>query len=90
MPSLPESAGMERQEQGIVIHPAGEQPMDEARSAIADALAGRVHVEWDATAPVTPFGQRIRCVAAWPRLAKPKACPGCAFRSIVITDSAPS
>jgi hypothetical protein len=26
-------------------------------SAIADTYAGRVHVEWDATAPVTPFGQ---------------------------------
>ena len=26
-------------------------------SAIADTFAGRVHVEWDATAPVTPFGQ---------------------------------
>ncbi len=27
------------------------------RSAIADTFAGRIHVEWDATAPVTPFGQ---------------------------------
>jgi hypothetical protein len=48
---------MEMQEQDIVIHPAGEQPMVEARSAIADTFADRVHVEWDATAPVTPFGQ---------------------------------
>jgi hypothetical protein len=31
--------------------------MVEGRSAIADTFAGRVHVEWDATAPVTPFGQ---------------------------------
>ena len=31
--------------------------MVEARSAIADTFAGRVHVEWDAVAPVTPFGQ---------------------------------
>jgi hypothetical protein len=31
--------------------------MVEALSAIADTFAGRVHVEWDATAPVTPFGQ---------------------------------
>jgi hypothetical protein len=31
--------------------------MVEARSAIADTFAGRVHVEWDATAPVTPFGE---------------------------------
>jgi hypothetical protein len=29
----------------------------EDRSAIADTFAGRVHVEWDATAPVTAFGQ---------------------------------
>jgi hypothetical protein len=48
---------METLEQGIVVHPLGEQPMVEARSALADTFAGRVHVEWDATAPVTPFGQ---------------------------------
>jgi hypothetical protein len=47
---------METLEQGIGVHPRGEQPMVEARSAIADTFAGRVHVEWDATAPVTPFG----------------------------------
>jgi hypothetical protein len=48
---------METHEQSIVAHPAGELPMVEARSAIADTFAGRVHVEWDAAAPVTPFGQ---------------------------------
>ena len=48
---------METQNQDIVSHPAGEQPMVEGGSAIADTFAGRVHVEWDATAPVTPFGQ---------------------------------
>jgi hypothetical protein len=48
---------METQEQGIVVHPQGEQPTVEVRSAIADSFAGRVHVEWDASAPVTPFGQ---------------------------------
>ena len=31
--------------------------MVEVRSAIADTFAGRVHIEWDAGAPVTPFGQ---------------------------------
>src|SRR6202049_2242766 len=41
----------------LVVHPEGEQPEVEAWSAIADTYAGRVHVEWDATAPVTPFGQ---------------------------------
>ncbi len=41
----------------LVVHPEGEQPEAEAWSAVADTYAGRVHVEWDATAPVTPFGQ---------------------------------
>src|SRR5271166_3949270 len=41
----------------LVVHPAGEQPPVEAWSAIADTFAGRVHIEWDATAPVTPLGQ---------------------------------
>src|ERR1700716_1735898 len=41
----------------LVVHPEGEQPEVEAWSAIPDTYAGRVHVEWDATAPVTPFGQ---------------------------------
>src|SRR5246127_373085 len=41
----------------LVVHPEGEQPEVEARSAVADTYGGRVHVEWDATAPVTPFGQ---------------------------------
>ena len=48
---------METLEQGLLAHPAGEQPAVEGRSAIADTFAGRVHVEWDASAPVTPFGQ---------------------------------
>ena len=41
----------------VVVHPEGEQPEIEVWSAVADTYAGRVHVEWDATAPVTPFGQ---------------------------------
>src|SRR6201996_67439 len=48
---------METPEQAIITHPAGEQPTGEIHSAIADTFAGRIHVEWDATAPVTPFGQ---------------------------------
>src|SRR6201998_4061271 len=48
---------METQERAIVTHPAGELPMVEAQSAIADTFAGRVHVEWDTAAPVTSFGQ---------------------------------
>jgi hypothetical protein len=43
--------------QTIVAHPQGEQPTVEVHSAIADTFAGRIHVEWDAAAPVTPFGQ---------------------------------
>jgi hypothetical protein len=48
---------METLEQGLLAHPAGEQPVVEGRSAVADTFAGLVHIEWDATAPVTPFGQ---------------------------------
>jgi hypothetical protein len=48
---------METPEHGIVAHPRGEQPTVEGGSAIADTFAGRVHIEWDTTAPVTPFGQ---------------------------------
>jgi DDE family transposase len=38
-------------------HPSGEQPGVEEWSAVADTFAGRVHVEWDVDAPVTPLGQ---------------------------------
>ena len=48
---------MQTQNQSLVAHLQGEQPTVEVRSAIADTFAGRIHVEWDATAPVTPFGQ---------------------------------
>jgi hypothetical protein len=48
---------MQTENQNLVAHPQGEQPAVEVHSAIADTFAGRVHVEWDATAPVTPFGQ---------------------------------
>ena len=48
---------MGTQKPGIVDHLLGEQPTVESCSAVADTFAGRVHVEWDATAPVTPFGQ---------------------------------
>jgi hypothetical protein len=48
---------MEPQNHTVVGHPQGEQPPVEVHSAVADTFAGRIHVEWDATAPVTPFGQ---------------------------------
>jgi hypothetical protein len=40
--------------------PMGEQPAVEAmtaKGAVADTFAGRVHIEWDETARVTPLGQ---------------------------------
>ena len=40
-----------------IAHPMGEQPEVEEWSAVADTFAGRVHIEWDTTAPVTPLGQ---------------------------------
>jgi hypothetical protein len=48
---------METPNQSLVAHLPGEQPTVEVRSAIADTFAGRIHIEWDTTAPVTPFGQ---------------------------------
>jgi hypothetical protein len=48
---------MAHQIQGAVTHPRGEQPSVEEPSVIADTFAGRVHIEWDASAPVTPLGQ---------------------------------
>jgi hypothetical protein len=45
---------MGTQKQSVVDYLLGEQPIVEACSAIADTFAGRVRVEWDATAPVTP------------------------------------
>jgi hypothetical protein len=52
-----EIGGMRARTYSILAHPTGEQPAVEAYSATADTFAGRVHIEWDATAPVTPFGQ---------------------------------
>src|SRR5215467_9420027 len=40
-----------------IAHPVGEQLEVEEWSAVAETFAGRVHVEWDTTAPVTPLGQ---------------------------------
>ena len=40
-----------------IVHPTGEQPEVDEWSAVADTFAGRVHIEWDTTAPVTPLGQ---------------------------------
>jgi hypothetical protein len=48
---------MEGQRQDVAVHPSGEQPPVDAWSATADTFAGRVHVEWDDQAPVTPLGQ---------------------------------
>ena len=48
---------MSTEQQHLIVHPGGEQPPVDLWSASADTFAGRVHVEWDAAAPVTPFGQ---------------------------------
>src|SRR5271165_1301849 len=48
---------MSTEQQSLIVHPGGEQPPVDLWSATADTFAGRVHVEWDAAAPVTPFGQ---------------------------------
>jgi|SRR5665213_1848029 len=48
---------MSTEARDLAVHPRSEQPEVEAWSAAADTFTGRVHVEWDATAPVTPFGQ---------------------------------
>src|SRR5664279_4852288 len=43
------------------VHPSGEQPPIEQEAAFAPAMldtwAGPVRVEWDSTAPLTPYGQ---------------------------------
>ena len=41
----------------LIVHPQGEQPSVDPDRITADTFAGRVHVEWDDTAPVTPLGQ---------------------------------
>src|SRR4249920_3269185 len=45
----------------LPAHPAGEQPPIEQDAALApatlDTWAGPVRVEWDPTAPLTPYGQ---------------------------------
>jgi hypothetical protein len=48
---------MSTEARDLAVHPRGEQPEVEAWSATADTFTGQVHVEWDATAPVTSFGQ---------------------------------
>ena len=56
-PELLEFAGMRTTTHAVLAHPSGEQPSVEVYSATADTFAGRVHVEWDSTAPLTPLGQ---------------------------------
>jgi len=57
-------AGMNANLTDLIRHPAGEPsqpgwelPEVEELSAVADTFGGRVHVEWDPEAPVTPLGQ---------------------------------
>ena len=51
---------MSHADDGLRAHPVGEQPGGEecGRSSLsADTYGGRVHVEWDPSAAVTPLGQ---------------------------------
>jgi len=48
---------MSTEQRNAVAHPGGEQPEVDAWSATAETFAGRVHVEWDSAAPITPLGQ---------------------------------
>ena len=45
----------------LPVHPVGEQPPIEQDAALTpatlDSCAGPVRVEWDSTAPLTPYGQ---------------------------------
>jgi hypothetical protein len=41
----------------LISHQAGALSLVEELSATADTFGGRVHVEWDPAAPVTPLGQ---------------------------------
>jgi len=50
-------AEMEANSTDLIPHPAGELPPVEELSATADTFGGRVQVEWDPAAPVTPLGQ---------------------------------
>jgi hypothetical protein len=44
-----------------ISHPAGEQPLVDLsalpRDVVVDSYVGRIHVEWDGQAPLTPLGQ---------------------------------
>ncbi len=48
---------MSTEPRGLAVHHPGEQPEVAVALAISDTFAGRIHVEWDAAAPMTPFGQ---------------------------------
>lgn len=48
---------MSTNDPALTSHPAGEQPPVVFHATTADTYAGRIHMEWDADAAVTPFGQ---------------------------------
>jgi hypothetical protein len=52
-----EHKGMSANSPDVFGLPPGEQPAVEELSATADTFTGRVQVEWDGQAPVTPLGQ---------------------------------
>ena len=49
--------GMKTQKQSQGIHPTGERQMSGSEPLAVETFAGRVHVEWNPQAEVTPMGQ---------------------------------
>ena len=41
----------------MAVHPKGEREMGEKKAVAVETFGGRVHVEWDPQAAVTPLGQ---------------------------------
>ncbi len=50
---------MSTETKDLAVHPAGGHPEFGPWSPMADTFAGRVHVEWDGTAPAMPFRQLL-------------------------------
>ena len=50
-------AGMKTSHLSQTVHPAGEAPRLPSASLPVDTFGGRIHVEWDPQAAVTPLGQ---------------------------------
>jgi hypothetical protein len=59
-------AWMSEEPKPITVHPPGEQPLVDLfgdRPVSVDTYAGRVHIEWDPDAAMTPMGQMAFFIA---------------------------